>query len=236
MRMILAVILLSVMLTGSIFQSYEQTVDTDGNSVISKEMDVGLILGMLGENTSEKLEAACSSDPGLDCSYENGSLTIDDMFRENDGYYSYEVDYGIPYIEHRLVVNKIPVEKFTEKLDSILTEAGVTETSSNDFGEPLNLKDSESNRENAQFLRQSGLEITYEAVMPGEVVEAYAGEAAGSVEGPRAQFMLSEVLEESQPMIVVSREINWGYILIIAAVIVLAAFALSFRKSDKKGR
>ena len=236
MKTVLAVILLSLMLTGSIFQSYEQTIDKNGNSVILKKMDAGLILGVSGENTAQKIGGACSSDPSLDCSYEGGSLIIEEMFGKNDGYYTYEVNYGVPYIEYELIVNKIPVEKFTEKLDRVLVEAGITEIPSNDFGEPLNLKDAESNRENARFLRESGLEITYEVSMPGDISEGYAGGVSGSLEGSEAQFMLSEVLEESQPMIVKSREINWGYILIIAALIVLAAFALSFRKSRKKGR
>ncbi len=234
MRIVLAVIFLSILLTGSIFQSYEQTVDVDGSSVISKDMDTSLILGMLGDDVDEKIMAACSVDESLGCSYSNGKLTITESFSENEGYYEYEADYGIPYVEYNLVVKKIPVDRFTGRLDEIMVAAGVTEIASGEPGEPLNLQDEDDNKRAASFIRQTGLEISYAVVMPGEIAGATAGEVSGIVEGPKAEFMLSEVLYESQPIVVQSREINLGYIILIVAVIVLAAFALSFRKSRKK--
>ncbi len=231
MRTALAFVLL-LMLTGSIFQSYEHTVDTKGDSVLEKEMDVGIFLGLLEEGAAGKISSACSSDESLGCSFSEGVLVLSDKFSENDGYYSFEASYGIPYVEYELTIRKIPNERFTEMLDRILLAAGLTNTSSTSYGAPLNLQDP-ANRESAVFLRQSNIDISYAVLMPGEVASAASGEVSGSIEDSRAEFMLSDVLYEAQPIVVKSREINWGYIIFIAAVVVLAAFALSFRKSRK---
>ena len=233
MRTLLAVMLLSVLLTGSIFQTYEHSVEPDGDSVVVKEMDTGLFLGMLGDGAGEKIENACSLDPTLECSFSDGTLKMMEEFSTSENYYSFEVGYGLPYIEYELIVKKIPIEKFSERLDNILLAAGLVNETAGSYGDAMNLLDSEENRESASFMRESGLDISYVAVMPGEIVEAYAGGASGTINGSRAEFLLSDVLYESQPVVVRSREINWGYIVLIAAIIVLAAFALSFRKIKK---
>ena len=215
MRILLAVIFLSVLLTGSTYQSYEQTVGTEGNSIIVKTTDIGLMLGMLGNDVEQQMSSACSADASLRCSVSDGTLMMEEAFTKNDGYYTYEVNYGLPFIEYDLVVKKIPVEKFTERLDDILVAAGLTNGSVSS-GEPMNLQDAENNREIALFMRQSGLDISYIIIMPGEIASATAGEVSGTSTGPMTEFMLSEVLQESKPIVVKSQEINWGYIIIIA--------------------
>jgi len=232
MRILLAVMFLSVLLTGSTYQSYEQTVGTEGNSVIVKATDIGLMLGMLGDDVEQEIGAACSADPSLRCSVSNGTLIMEEAFSSNEGYYTYDVNYGIPFIEYDLVVKKVPVDRFTEKLDEILVAAELTNGSTSS-GEPLNLQDGDTNGEIALFMRQSGLEMGYVIIMPGEIASATAGEIGGTTEGPMTEFMLSEVLQESKPITVKSREINWGYIIVIAMVIVLALFTLSFIRKKK---
>jgi len=221
MRNLLIVMLLSVLLTGSIFQSYEQTVSINGNSVIEKEMSLDLFSGILGENADMKIEIACMN-PSLGCVMADGNLTITDEFTENDGYYSFSVDYGIPYTEYQITIKKIPVERFTEKFDDILVGAEITDSPSENYGQPINLQDSESTKEIAGVIKSSNLDISYAVIMPGETIS-------------ESEFLLSEVLEDSEPIVVKSRELNWGYLVFIVAVIILAAFALSFRKSKRKG-
>jgi len=233
MRILLAVMFLSVLLTGSTYQSYEQTVGTEGNSIIVKTTDIGLMLGMLGDDVGQEIGAACSADPSLRCSVSNGTLMMEEAFSSNEGYYTYDVNYGIPFIEYDLVVKKIPVGKFTERLDDILVAAGLTNGSASS-GEPMNLQDAETNKETALFMRQSGLDISYVIIMPGNIASATAGEVSGTTTGPMTEFVLSEVLQESKPITVESREINWGYIIVIAMVIVLALFTLSFIRKKKR--
>lgn len=236
MRIILAVMLLSLMLTGSIVQTYEHSVKIDGSSVIEKEMDTGLFLGMLEEGAEEKIETVCTSDAGLRCTYSDGLLTTGEDFSEDDGYYSFEVTYGIPYVEYEVTVKKIPTERFTEKYDEILLAAGLINKTSGSYGLALNIQDRANNIETLSVMKDLDIEIGYVVVMPGDVATAAAGEVDASIEGSNAEFMLSDVLNEAQPIVVKSREINWGYITVIVTVIVLAAFALSFRKTRKKGR
>ncbi|NYZ77579.1 hypothetical protein H0O02_04690 [Candidatus Micrarchaeota archaeon] len=233
MRTALAVIFLSVMLTGSIFQTYEQSVKTDGSSTIKKEFDLGLFSGMLGENAEARIAEACSSDASLGCISSNGMVTISEEFSADGGYYSFRSDYGIPYIEYDLTINRIPLEKFSERLDRILLSAGLINSTSGAYGGPLNLRDAETNREAAYVLKQSGMDVRYVVVMPSGIASAAAGESSGVINGSRAEFLLSDVLRESQPIMVTSRELNLGYIAVIAAIVVLGAFALSFRKSGK---
>ena len=233
MRIIIAVMFLSIMLTGSVFQSYGQTVEREGNSVMIKTTDIGLMLGMLGGDVEQKLDAACS-DPSLGCSVSDGALVMQDSFTQKEGYYTYEADYGIPNIDYIVTVKKIPSDVFTEKLDGILFTAGLTNSTTEGSVEPINLQDAEGNEGSVDFMRKTGLDISYVVIMPGSITGATAGGVSGAIDGNRAEFMLSQVLQESKPIVVKSSEINWGYIIVIAMVIVLLAFAVSFIKSKKK--
>jgi hypothetical protein len=93
---------------------------------------------------------------------------------------------------------------------------------------PTDLGDEEANSEVVAALRLIQANITYTVVMPVAVSEAGAGNASGSIDGSSASFDLVEVLDASKPITVKSRELNLGYLVAIAGVVVLVALALSF--------
>lgn len=239
MKIPLTVVLLTIMfgsilLIGSVFQTYEQTVKTNGDSIIKKEYEIGLFSGMLGENASAKIAQACSADHSLGCTVDNEKITDIKQFSNDEKYYSLKTDYGIPYVEYEIEIRKIPVDKFAEMLDKTLFSAGLINKTSDSYGEPLNLQDTEANKEIVPIIREMGMDIKYVVVVPGEIISATAGNSVGSINANSAEFMLSDVLAESQPIVVKSREINWAYMIIIVAVLAIALFALSFRKKRKK--
>jgi hypothetical protein len=233
MRTALAVMLLSLLLTGSVYQTYVQEVDVDGKSVITREEDANLFLGLFGENASEKIEQACDADST--CSYSDGRLTLAEDFGPSDGYYEFDTVYGLPYIEYQLEVKKIPTDRFMEKLSSIFATAGLSEATSQN-GKAIILSNKDENAQMARFIRESGLDIVYAIRMPGEIVAATAGEVSGEMTYSTANFSMGDVLSESKPIVVKSRELNIPYIVFILAVLVIAAFAASFFFGRKKKR
>ncbi len=235
MRMVLAVVLLSLLLTGSIYQTYEQKVDINGNSVITREEDANLFLGMLGDDAGQKIEIACGADASLGCTYSEGRLKLTESFRPGDGYYEFEVVHGLPYVEYQLEVNRIPTDRFMEKLSEILVAAGLSNTTTQN-GRALDLSNAGENAEMAKLMRDSQLDIVYIVEMPGEVVVGSAGGAGAELTCSTATFSLADVLSESRPMVVKSRELNIAYIIFILAVLVIAAFAASFFFGKKKKR
>ncbi|MEW6722175.1 MAG: hypothetical protein AB1324_02855, partial [Candidatus Micrarchaeota archaeon] len=90
------------------------------------------------------------------------------------------------------------------------------------------LDDSEENAASAAILRRFGANITYTVVFPMPVSSATAGSVSGVVEGNRATFSLIDVMEESEPMVVRSSELNFGYIVVILCVLALAGLAAAF--------
>jgi len=228
-----AIVFLLIVLTGSVFQTYEHTVKNNGESEIKKEFDLGFFTGMFGQDADARIAQVCYPNSPFRCEYNNSKMVLRKEFSQNDGYYEFHVNYGVPFIDYEIVVRKIPTEKFSEMLDSVLFSAGVINATADDYGKPINLENTAASKEAATLIKQTGLDIKYVIVMPGYVWNASAGNVSATSEGERAEFLLSEVLEEGQPMVVKSRELNIGYMLLIAMIIVLAAFALSFRKYRK---
>ncbi len=231
MRIFLVVMLLSALLTGSIYQTYEQSVDINGNSVISREEGTSLFIGLLGEDAAAKIGQACERDGSLGCSYADGQLKLTERFTPSDNYYGFEASYGLPYVEYALEVEKIPTDRFMEKLGDVLVAADLS-NATEQTGRPIDLRS--NNAEMARIIKESQLEIAYVVVMPGEVVAASAGEAEGVIEYNKATFALADVFEQGEPITVRSRELNIGYILFVLAVLIIIAFTASFFFGKKK--
>lgn len=235
MKMAQAVIaVMLLLLTGSIYQTYEQTMDLDGDSVITREEDANLFLGLFGDDALQKIEQVCAEDSSLGCSYSEGKLKLTENFQLKDGYYQFETSYGLPYIEYTLEVNKIPTDRFMKKLSEVLVAAGLSDYT-DQSGRAIDLSNKEENAEMAKLMRDSQLGIAYVIEMQGEIFVASAGEANGDVEYSRVTFSLEDVLSESEPIVVKSRELNLGFILFILAILIMGAFAASFFFGKKKG-
>lgn len=230
-REIVAVLLLTLAAGAALDQSYVQTVSRNGTSVIEKTMQITIFSNQLTADALAKMDAYCGSQKTIRCSVDaaNKTVTMSDVFASG-GYYEYSSDYGLPFITHTVTVTRIPTDRFSSILDSILRGSNVT-SGSGGSTTALDLRDSKANRENAKVLRQLGVNITYTIIMPAQASSASSGNVSGRIDGQSASFDLVEVLDQSQPMVVKSEEANLGYMTVIAGVIVVAALALSFMGS-----
>lgn len=230
-RGILILLLFSVLVNAALDQSYVHTVSRDGSSTITKGMDPAIFSNILSERDFEKVSEVCQTGQGIECSVGAEELTITEGF-SSGAYYTLTTDHGIPFITYELVVRKVPTDRFASSLDEILVAAEVAEAAGGSV-RPLDLRDREVNEENAYYLEKFNVDMTYTINMPVPVREAYAGDVGGVVSGSSVEFDLVEVLKESDYITVTSRELNFGYLTVIAMAIVLAALALSFFRGKK---
>jgi hypothetical protein len=234
-REILALLLFSVLINAALDQSYTHTVSSDGSSTITKSMDLTIFSNILGDDAFERIDEICQANQTADCSVdkEERAITITERFSEGS-YYTLTVDHGIPYVTYNLVVRRVSTDRFASSLDRLLVAAEAVEEAGG-ATESLNLRD-EANKESADYLERFKANITYTINMPAPVHEARAGTVNGSITGNSVQFDFIDVLRESDYMVVTSKEINYGYLSIIAMVIVLAALAVSFFRGKKPSK
>lgn len=233
MRREIIFLLLAVSLAAATLdQTYAQTVDREGDSVIVKSTDLSLLMGQLGEGSLAKLSRFCESDGS--CSVEGNTVTITEEFSPGS-YYTFTAEHGIPFSQYTYEIRKIPADRFGQLLDKLLLEAGVIDETG-DVLDPIDLSDKESNGKDAEDFRRFNVNINYSIVMPGSVSEAHAGNASASIEGSKATFDVVEVMADSEPMVVKSSELNLGVLVLIAGIIIVAGLAVAFKKSKPKRR
>jgi len=234
MKTELALLVLCMLSAAALDQTYVQTVERDGSSIIEKTSDLGLLSTELNFGAFERMAEVCSGSAELDCSVdvEGKTVILRDSFQSN-GHYSYESEYGLPFTTHTLTIESIPTDRFSRLMDRLFDEADATGMPASSVS-PLYLRDKEQNREGAELLRQVGVTIIYTVEVPSGISEAYAGEVIATIDGNTATFDLVEVLEASEPMVVKSSELNYSYIILAGGIIVLAALAWSFMSSQPK--
>ncbi len=238
-RVILALLLFSVMVNATLDQTYVHMVSRDGSSIITKTMDLTIFSNVLGEQAFARVDEICRTDVSVNCSVdaESKTITMTESFSEGN-YYTFTTDYGLPFITHKLVVRRIPTDRFSSSLDQLLIAAGVVDSSERGSARPLDLRDKEATSENAYYLGMFNANLTYTIEMPAPVSEASAGSVNGAITGNTAQFDLVDVFEESEYMTVTSNELNLGYLAAIAMAVVVIALALSFSgvRRSKRGK
>ncbi|MBD3210900.1 hypothetical protein GF318_05975 [Candidatus Micrarchaeota archaeon] len=235
-RFIFALLLMSLAVHAGIAQSYEQTVKRDGSSVIVKSMDINLFAAELGENALEGVSVICNESQAYTCSVEGDRISMSESFSAGP-YYSFKTEYGVFNIDYTLVVSKVPTDRFSRTLDQLLDEADILE-SEGESSEVLDLLDSETNSEAVGYLRRFDSSLSYRIIMPAPITEAHAGNVTPGFNGNTVQFDLVDVMAESKAMTVKSSELNMANMIIIGAILVLGALALSFFKErpKKKGK
>jgi len=229
-REIFALMLLSVIAGAALDQSYVQTVSRNGASSIEKVMEVTLFSNQLSLEGLTRMAEVCRTSDTLECSVDVGNkkITMTESF-SSGGYYTFSSEYGIPFITHTLTVSKVPTDKFSTSLEKLLVAANATDYAGGSGSvKPIDLVDREGNVEAVAALKMLKANITYTIIMPTSVSEAKAGGISGEVAGASATFDIVSAMDESAPIVVRSQEPNYGYIIAIAGVVVLAALALSF--------
>ncbi|MBN1169595.1 hypothetical protein JXA56_01090 [Candidatus Micrarchaeota archaeon] len=225
MKGIIFLLLLTAAVSAGLDQFYEQKVLISGESVVEKTMDISLFSD---DEALAKVEQVCSQKEY--CSLDNKTITITEKFAPGP-YYQYNDNYGL-FIEYEITVKRIPTDKFSRSLDSILKEAGAIDEIGS-AAEPLDLLDKEANRKSAEFLRKFNVNIVYAIDMPAEISEARAGNVSGKIEGSRATFDIIEIMQDSDVIVVKSSQINMGYIITVTGIASLAVLAILFTRKKK---
>lgn len=238
-REILALLILSTLVSAALDQSYVMTVDRDGNSEISKSMDFLVFTADFTAEDFAEVKEICQTDSEIDCGVEGSTLTITEKFAPGQ-HYSYSADYGIPYITYSLTLKSIPADKFDSTMNRLLMKAGAGDSSASS-GIPIDLSNANENQENAKLLRKYDVNITYDIIMPTGVSYSKAnGSDSGAISGNTVSYDVVSLMEQSEQVSVKSSELNMGYLIILAAAVVLGALAFSFfnskpvKKTDKK--
>jgi|GEM_PF-790730 len=235
MRAIILLLLISLAFTGSVTQTYYQTVSESGSSVISQELDATVIMQFMPDGTINSMQSACLLDEELSCSINvNDNIIRTSREFEADGYYySFEAEYEIPYVDYTLTVNKVPKDVFSKAIEKIIVEAGIPVEGGSNLV-PIDLTDKESGRTLSSQMDNFNLDILYIMEMPGGITSAQAGELNGEIAGEAATFNLREVLADSAPIVVKSRQINWLYLIAIAGIVIVIVMAASFMRKKRR--
>ncbi|MEW6035228.1 MAG: hypothetical protein AB1529_01330 [Candidatus Micrarchaeota archaeon] len=239
-REFLGLLILSAMAFAAIDQEYIQVVARNGSSAIEKTTEVAIFSDQLAADALLRMEQVCKTSSVVDCSVDVDAKKV--TMREDylpGTYYSYSTEYGLPFVTHTISISKVPTDRFSRALGRLLVLANATAPAAGGGSvNPIDLLDAEENGPNVEILRRLDANLTYAVVMPLPVAEASAGEAPVRVDGDRAEFDLIGVMEAGKPMVVRSRELNLGYMVAIAGIVVVAALALAFFRSKpaRKGR
>jgi hypothetical protein len=215
--LISALFAVCLLLTGSV-TIYTHALDPSGSSVISKASDLTPVLQSY-PGSLDKIKDTCNVDPSLGCSVSGTEITISQPVAADNPYYTVSTEIGFPFITTTLTVDQVPVDLFDSALNRVLTSAGLTSSKSN--AKPIDLRDKSRDALLADAWSQSGMQINYSVVMPNGQVSSYN---------------IIALMADSAPIVVTTQEPNWGLIVLVIGVLVLAAFALSFLRQKKKGK
>jgi len=235
MKKMLVLLVLALAANAAIDQSYVQTLSGDGSSTIQKTMDLSLFANQLPASALSAMAAFCSNTTRIICSVDVDAkkISISESFQPG-GYYTVTTEYDLFMVTHRIVVDRIPTDRFAADLDDVLLLSNVTSGTRQSNVAVLDLNDRQANAGIAATLRMFKANMTYAITMPGDIAAASAGNTGASVTGKTANFDLVAVMAQSAPLVVASRELNAVSIVALLAIVVLGALALSFFKSAPK--
>ncbi len=221
---IIALLIVMALSFATVDQSYVQDISADGTSSLQKTMDISIFSNQLSNSTLLAMAAFCSSTTKVACSVDTVSktLTIKETLPPGS-YYSVETQYGFPFITQTVTIDRIPNDMFGDSLNTILAASNITTSG---VVQALNIRD--NNSASVAALRALNANFTYTVEMPASISTAQSGAYAAAIQGTEARFDLIEVLSQSQPMVVVTSQINAFAVVGIIGVIALAALAYSF--------
>ncbi len=227
MKPIIALLIVMALSFATVDQSYVQVISADGTSTIQKTMDISIFSNQLHGSALQAMAAFCSSSTKESCSVDIASktLTIKEALAPGN-YYTIDTEYGFPFVTQTLAIQSIPNDMFGDSLNTILAAANITGSG---VVQPLVM--SGDNNASVAALKMLNANFTYTVVMPASVSTAASGGYGAVVQGADAKFDLIQVLSQSQPMVIVTEQINSFVVVCIIGVIVLAALAYSFFSS-----
>lgn len=228
-RLIFALMIFSLV-CASFDQSYTHDMNRNGAATIEKTMDISIFSGELSKNAFSKMKDYCENTMDIQCSVDvdKKTVTIKESFSSGT-YYAFTADYGIPYTTYVLEIERVPTNVFSEKLESILVAIGEA-NASGEKSSPISLRDQKTNEELVLVLETLKANLTYTVEMPSEVESS----SLGIVSGSTVSFDIVSAMKQSQPVLIKSTEINYGYLIGIVGALVLIVMAYLFVISSKK--
>ncbi len=219
--LLVALLAVCLLLFGST-QTYVQTFDSSGNSMIVEQKDMSSYLHSYPVGSLNRLAAACSASPSLGCSLNGTLMTLRIMLAPDSGYYAFQSRYGLPFVTSTATVDKIPSDLFDSALNQVFIATDLTNSSSS--AKAVDLNDKATDARLSTAWKSVGINETYTIVMPNGYSETYD---------------LVALLADAKPMTMTVQEPNLGAIVLIVGILVLAAFAASFfftKQKKKKGK
>jgi hypothetical protein len=213
---IVALLAACLMLTGST-QTYVHTFDSSGNSFIAQKMDLSSYIRSYPAGSLDRLRNACSATPALGCSVNGTTMTLSLQMAQGSGYYTFQSEYGLPFITSTLTIEKIPTDQFDAAFNRVLVAVDLT--TSRSAAKPIDLRDAATDTRLAAAWKSVGMNRTYTVVMP---------------DGHSETYDLVALLANPGPVTVTVQDLNLGAIALIVGVVVLAAFSASFFLTKKK--
>jgi len=219
MKWFAALMLISLLLTGSLAQSYTQKVEAIGDSTISESRDISSFLSLLPADALMRIDAVCKADPSLDCSLQDTILTMNMDLEDGNDYYAFQTDNGFPFVTTTLTISKIPSDLFDARINSILLQSKLV--SDEGSAKPIDLSEKSANRAKAEALKRSGFEVMYSVQMPNGQLNSYD---------------LVAILEDSKPLIIQTQEINsWTIVLLLGiGLVAFVAYTFFGNRSGRK--
>jgi hypothetical protein len=227
MRNLIVLLLLAALASGTFDQTYVQTLANDGSSVIVKTQDLSVFSNTV---SFPALAQACAAMSSVQCSVTGQTMTITERFAPNSGYYTYMTDGGFPLITNTLIINKVPNDVFGDDLTRVLDAANMSGSGGQNSDIDLNA----DNKDVVSALKQFKVKLTYIVDLQTGASDASAGNVTGSIAGNVVTFNLVDAMATGQPIVIRSRELNIGAIVLIIGVLVLAWLAYSFFVSSRK--
>ena len=215
MKKILLLLLVSILLFGSITQTYVQKVDSSGKSTFEEKRDMSIFLQLLPKDSLKKMTDACAVDPSLSCSVDGTVITTLLQVPADNVYYSFEREYGL-LSTTTMTVYKFPNDLFDASINKVMEKAGLGGGTSRVA--PINLNEKQENKAKSDALAQAGISLNYTIIMPG---------------GKTQSFDMVAVLADSKPIVVQESELNYWLLVLIVGVVALIAFAYSFFRGNK---
>lgn len=226
MKKFILFILFFGLIFGTLDQSYVHTFSIDGTSKIERTMDLQIFSSSLGADGINKLQKFCDHSPTYSCKVdlEKNALSISLDLKSGE-YYSFTSSYGLNS-EYLVTINSIPTDLFAQKMEKILTDSKIDANLSSFSIPSIDL--TKNNKESADTLRSLGVKINYRLIMPAAVSSSDA--PASKISNKEVSFDLIDSLYTSKKITTKASELNFGYIIILIAIIIVLSLTFFFRK------
>jgi hypothetical protein len=227
--------LLALFLLGCVSIDYTQKLDRDGNSLITQKIDLSALIAYANQSggSDSDLSTICanmtSGQPGVNCTYADGVVTLAKAVKATDGMYIFNKTSEFPYNIYTLEVRRLPEIVESESVPS--GGLGGDTSTTSDFK-------SASSKTAAASLKTVGASISYTVEMPGEIVSAENGEMEGPEGKKVAKYDVLGLMSDGEYIVVKSKELDLvsvgmaivGIVVLVGAIVV--AFVL-FKASRK---